>query len=190
MTVAGAPNLIVHADVSGSATDELDAAFQRCTPSLYRFVCVRVGDSATAEDLLQQTWLQAQRGRRPAVAAELEYWLWAIVRNLVRSYWRKRRRRPEHIPLADPTLAASLADRMATEDLPGHELEQREIRDQLLLAITGLPSADQELIVGAYFERLSQAELAARLDCSPRAIEGRLYRARRTLREALRTLEE
>ena len=55
--------------------------------------------------------------------------------------------------------------------------------------MTDLSSAEQELIVAHYFQEESQANLAARLGISVRAVEGRLYRARRALREKLRNLE-
>ena len=62
--------------------------------------------------------------------------------------------------------------------------------DQLLLAITELTSEEQELIVGHYFHGRSHDELAAECGLSPRAIEGRLYRARRALREKLWHLDQ
>ena len=45
-----------------------------------------------------------------------------------------------------------------------------------MLAITELPAAEQELIVGCYFDDVPHAELAARVGISERAVEGRLYR--------------
>ena len=82
-----------------------------------------------------------------------------------------------------------MADRLATEELPPQVLEHKEVRDQLLLALTALPSADQELIVGHYFDGRTYGELAAATGLSERAIEGRLYRARRSLQERLRHVE-
>ena len=67
-------------------------------------------------------------------------------------------------------------------------MERREGRDQLVLALTGLPTADQELIVGRYFQGRSHTDLAADLGISARAVEGRLYRARRVLLEVLANL--
>ena len=85
-------------------------------------------------------------------------------------------------------LAAELANRLVEEELPPEVLERKEVRDQLLLAITELPSGDQDLIAGHYFDGAAFAELARRTGLSERAIEGRLYRARQALREKLRHL--
>jgi RNA polymerase sigma-70 factor (ECF subfamily) len=168
----------------------LEAEFDRSGRSLYRYFAVRVGrDRHTADDLMQQLWLQAVRGGDAVPVGELEYWLRGIARNLIRAHWRQRSRRPTHVALADPALAAGLSDRLATEELPSALLERQEVRDQLLLAITELPTQDQELIVGHYFRGQSHAALARTIGVGTRAVEGRLYRARRALRDKLRNLE-
>ena len=169
----------------------LEAAFNRYRPALYRYLVVRVGgDVHLADDLTQQLWLQTS-GNGSAVVPEdeLEFWLRGVARNLVRAHWRQARQRPPHLPIADAELGAELADRLATEELPPQVLEHKEVRDQLLLALTALPSADQELIVGHYFNGRTYGELAAATGLSERAIEGRLYRARRSLQERLRHVE-
>lgn len=154
-------------------------------PSLYRFLAVRIGDSHLADDFMQQLWLQGSRQSGRIPADELEFWLRAIARNLIRTHWRKQARRPAHVPVPDPALAAKIAQRLVSEELPPQELERKEVRDQLMLAITALPASEQELIVGHYFDQMSHAQLAAKWGTSERAIEGRLYRARQTLRSQL-----
>jgi len=167
----------------------VEVVFDRCSAALYRYFAVRVGgDAHLADDLMQQLWLNATRTERPVPEDQMEFWLRGIAANLIRAHWRRQKRRPAMIPLADPHLAAELADRLVTEELPPEILERKEARDQLLLAITELPSREQELIVGHYFDGASFAELARRTGSSERAIEGRLYRARQALREKLRHL--
>jgi RNA polymerase sigma factor (sigma-70 family) len=178
-------------DDTGQARDDtasVHAAFDRCSRSIYRYIAVRVSDTHLADDLMQQLWLQARTSEATIPSDELEFWLRGIARNLVRTQWRRRSRRPANLPLADPGLASELAGRLGTEELPPESLERKEVRDQLLLAITELDSADQELIVEHYFHSRSQVELASERGLSPRGIEGRLYRARQALREKLRNL--
>jgi RNA polymerase sigma factor (sigma-70 family) len=166
----------------------MDAAFDRCSRSIHRYIVVRVGDAHLADDLMQQLWVQARRNEAAVPAGELEFWLRGIARNLVRTHWRVRARRPGSVPLADPALAADLAERLVSAELPPETLERREVRDQLLLAITELTSAEQEFIVEHYFHDRSHAQLAAAFGLSVRAVEGRLYRARQALREKLKHL--
>ncbi len=176
------------------AADEDGTTFQqeyhRCAPGIYRFLAVRLGDSDLAEDFMQQVWLQARPRACALPSAEVEPYLRTVARNLVRLHWRRRHSRPAGIPIADPSLAAELSRRLVTEDLPSDVLDRREVHDQLLLALTLLGSDDQQLIGGSYFEGLTHAELAGRFGVSERAVEGRLYRARRALRDALAELEE
>jgi len=180
---------VVSVSPTSDGCADLQRAFARYGRSLYRYFAVRTGDGHQAEDLMQQLWMQAQRNSTNVPADTIEYWLKAVARNLVRQHWRKRATIPLHLPIADPALAAELADRIATEDLPEECLQRREIRDQLLLAITELGSAEQELIAAYYFQDESQADLARQLSVSERAVEGRLYRARQALRQKLKHLE-
>lgn len=170
-------------------TDSFEKRFDLCSSALYRYFVVRTGDAHLADDMMQQLWLHAQRRSAEIPLLQVEFWLRAVARNLVTTHWRTVGRRPAQVPIADQAIAADLANQLVSHDLPADQLERREVRDQLLLAITELDAADQELIVGHYFGDESHAALAARLAISPRAIEGRLYRARHALRERLQSLE-
>jgi RNA polymerase sigma factor (sigma-70 family) len=188
---ASGPTRELAIDIRSATTDAaaVEAAFDRCSRALYRYIVVRVGgDAHLADDLMQQLWLQARTSRTAVPEDQQEFWLRGIARNLVRTHWRKQRRRPPSVPLADPALAAELAERLVSAELPVEILERKEVRHQLLLAITELDSHEQELIVEHYFHECAQAELGRRLGLSPRAVEGRLYRARRALNEKLKRL--
>lgn len=157
---------------------------------MHRYIAVRVGgDSALADDLSQQLWLQARHAVEQLPSGEIEFWLRSVAKNLIRTHWRRVLARPPAAPLADATLAAEIAEQLTREELPAATLERREARDQLLLAITELGYDDQTLIVGHYFEGRSHQELASLIGVSARGIEGRLYRARLALREKLNHLE-
>ncbi len=189
---------------SGAGADDIGAVFDACAGALYRYFAVRLGgDRHAADDLMQQLWLQAQRlapagtpegdGSVSASAATpreiLEYRLRRIATNLVRTHWRRAGRRPAHVPLPEPALAAELASRLVTEELPETLLSRSEVHAQLLLALTELPADQQELLVEYYFHGRSHADLARQYATSDRAVEGRLYRARNALREKLQDLE-
>ena len=138
---------------------------------------------------MQQLWLRAKRGAAGVPAEELEYWLRGVAKNLIREHWRGQARRRRYVPTVDSAVAMDLAASIAVEDLPIEYLERQEVRDQLVLAITELATVEQELLVRYYFEGQSLASLAVRLGISERAAEGRLYRARCSLRRKLCNLE-
>lgn len=173
-----------------SSGPDMERVFDRCATSLFRFFVVRTGgDDHLADDLMQQLWLQASGSRRSIPENELEFWLRAIARNLVRAHWRRVGQRPNHVSLADPALAADLGRQMASEIIPDVVMERSEVRHQLMLALTELNHDEQTIIIGHYFHGKPQAELASLLGLTMRAVEGRLYRARRSLRTRLETLE-
>ena len=59
------------------------------------------------------------------------------------------------------------------------------IRDRLRAAIAGLPVYERELFYRKYYYCQSTAQMAAELGLTERAVEGRLYRLRQTLRQQL-----
>jgi RNA polymerase sigma-70 factor (ECF subfamily) len=166
----------------------LQRVFARSADGLYRFILIRVGgDRHAADDLLQQTCCAAADHRRPPPDEdECEAWLRGIARNLIRRYWRKRKRGPVQMVIEDAALARAMVDELESAPLPLDTLIRKESIEQLLLAITDMPSREQQLIFAYYFDGRSQAAIAAELGVSEKSIESRLYRARGRLRNALR----
>lgn len=188
LSAEGSDSAAAHALAAETGVRVFESVFDQCSTAFYRFFLVRTRDRHHADDLMQQLWMQARPRGVSIAAGEIEFWLRSVARNLLATFWRKRLRRGQ-APPADPQIAAALAQRLSREQLPAAELERREYRELLLLAITELSASEQELILASYYEGLSHAALAARLGVSERAIEGRLYRARQTLREKLQNLE-
>jgi RNA polymerase sigma factor (sigma-70 family) len=169
---------------------DLAAAYDRLGASLFRFFYARVSrDEHLAADLMQQLWAAAARNASRVPETEIEFWLRGVARNILNTHWRRVGARPPHVAMDDGMTGSSLAARMARERLPEDELGRRETQDQLLRAITRLSQSDQDLIFAHYFEGAQQVDLSRRLGISARAIEGRLYRARQLLREALKETE-
>jgi RNA polymerase sigma-70 factor (ECF subfamily) len=169
----------------------VEQLFDRYALVFWRFFAVRTGnDQHAADDLMQQLWLQAHLKGRSTRAGKAEAWLWQVARNLLRFHWRKRAAAPADLPELDSALARRLARHFDREPLPDELLSRREVRDQLLLALTELAAEQQLLLIGYYFEGRSESALAQELAMSPRAIEGRLYRARRALRDKLAHLKD
>lgn len=153
--------------------------------SLYRLVRRYVGDADEAYDLVQETyaaaWLAIRRydPRRP-----FEAWLRTIALNKCRDWSRRRKVRRWLLgaaPLDAPeALAAPDPARDAAET---HELAQALAR--LEGAIAALPANLKEPLLLTALEQRSQAEVAAILGLSVKAVETRVARARRKLAERL-----
>ncbi len=71
---------------------------------------------------------------------------------------------------------------------PGPERvwEQAETADEVWAALARLAPAQRAAVVQRYYLELSEAEMAARLDCPPSTIKSRLHAARERLRLLLR----
>ena len=67
-----------------------------------------------------------------------------------------------------------------------HLLEQTERREELRQALATLPEFDRYLIYQRYFKFASTEELAAKTGLTRHAVDTRLWRARKSLREALK----
>jgi len=70
-----------------------------------------------------------------------------------------------------------------------HLLEQSERREELRLALERLPELDRFLVYQRYFRFASTEELAKKTGLTRHALDTRLWRARKSLREALREHE-
>lgn len=175
---------------SGRSQD-VELLFDRCSAALYRYIALRVGrDRPLTDDLMQQLWLHAAKSKRIIPPDEFEYWLRGIARNLVNDHWRKIKRRPAHIPFENPMVATELAGRIDRDLLPWEILEKKEVKDQLMLALTELPAEEQDMIILHYCDGQSYKQIGDKLQLSERAVEGRLYRARQKLKENLAHLDE
>jgi RNA polymerase sigma factor (sigma-70 family) len=67
-----------------------------------------------------------------------------------------------------------------------HLLEQSERREELRQALATLPELDRYLIYQRYFKFASTEELASKTGLTRHAVDTRLWRARKSLREALK----
>lgn len=144
---------------------------------LYRFALRLTRDRAAAEDLAQDALLRAWRGRdrlRNPNAARA--WLFQIVANLWRD--RLRRRSTTEEELIEPAAVICPAE-------PARGLEERELVEQALAALDGLPQRQREVLYLHACEGLSIAEVAEALESSPDAVKSSLCLARKRMRERL-----
>jgi RNA polymerase sigma-70 factor (ECF subfamily) len=192
--IAGTAVRIQQAADAACTRDPHDAVrrvFTRTADALYRFILLRVrGRRDVADDLLQQTCLEAAKHRRPPTSPdECEAWLRGIARNLVRRHWRRMKREAGRLPLEDVERTRQWADDLEARPLPPDAMIRDESISQLLLAVTSLSAADQNLVFAYYFDGRPQAAIASDLGATEKSIESRLFRLRGRLRAVLRKME-
>ncbi|MHB8438753.1 MAG: RNA polymerase sigma factor [Acidimicrobiales bacterium] len=145
-------------------------------PVVYGFLFARVGgNQATAEDLLQETLLEAVRGANSFRGeAALSTWLCAIARRRLSRYYESERKAEvsrRGLRLVD--------DR--TED-GGHDVEQRDL---VVRALGTLPPLHRQVLVRKYLDDLSVDDIATELGRSRVQVQSLLQRARDGMRRAL-----
>jgi RNA polymerase sigma factor (sigma-70 family) len=142
---------------------------------LVRLCALLSGDPEAAEDLAQETMLEAWRNRHKLVDdAGAERWLGAIARNVC-FRWGRRRGRDAAVLAA----AADSVDERERDEAPG------ELEEALDGALALLPATTRDLLVRHYVEGAPQRELAARYGISEDAVSMRLGRGRALLRRRL-----
>jgi RNA polymerase sigma-70 factor (ECF subfamily) len=146
---------------------------------LHRFVHAYVGDEDEAFDLIQDAFLACwsaldsfDPARRP-----FAIWLRRIALNKCRDWSRRRKVRRFFFAARDLAETKNVAAPVAPP--PDPRLAQLET------AIAQLPAPLKEPLLLVVFEAMSHVEAAAMLGVSAKAIETRLYRAKRKLREML-----
>jgi RNA polymerase sigma-70 factor (ECF subfamily) len=169
----------------------LEAALPAERPRLVR-LCARLsGAPEVAEDLAQETLVEAWRNlHKLADPRGCARWLSAIARNVCLR-WRAARR-PAPLPLAAPVSCddtTSLDDGpwLAAADDIEVELERGELVDLLDRALALLPPKTRALLVERFVRESSHAEIAARLGLSEGAVRVQVHRGKLALRHVLTT---
>jgi RNA polymerase sigma-70 factor (ECF subfamily) len=158
-------------------------------PRLVRLCAHFTGDHDAAEDLAQETLIEAWRHQDRVYDWQgYSSWLSAIARNVSLRWVRQRGR--ELSRLAAPIDRAPETPAYA-EDLPAAQddftvdLERAELAELLDRALALLPAESRRVLVEKYIEELPLGEIAGRLGLSAGVVAVRLHRGRLALRRVL-----
>jgi RNA polymerase sigma-70 factor (ECF subfamily) len=148
-------------------------------PVVYGFVFARVGgDEAAAEDLLQETLLEAVRGAAAFRAeAAASTWMCAIARRRLARYYESERR----AEMARRSL--SLVQDGPGASGPGDDILERQ--DEVVRALGRLPAMQRQVLVLKYLEDMSVVDIAGQVNRSRVQVQSLLQRGRDGLRREL-----
>lgn len=151
---------------------QLEGLYQAYGPALLAYLRRLAGRHEIAEDLLQETFVQAMRGLdRLGEVVSPRAWLFTIARNVGVSAIRRRTRRP----------VTSLSEDVAAADPPKEHPRLEPMRQ----AITCLPDKLRETLELRLRDDLSYEEIAAVLSIPVGTVRSRLHHAVRQLRDDL-----
>ncbi|MHB1809905.1 MAG: RNA polymerase sigma factor [Solirubrobacteraceae bacterium] len=169
-----------------SAKARLDADFSELYRAhlrdVYSYAYYRVGNHHDAEDLTEQTFLQAyrhfERAQRESHGRPLRPWLIRIAHNLAANLYRDRSRKPA-APLQD---SAPLSAPRTTEEI----VEGREELTRVLVGVATLPDDRREALIMRFALDMDNREIARALGRSEGATKVLIHRAIRQLEGVLK----
>lgn len=173
--------------------DALDDLMQRHGPRVICYLVRQLRDESEAADLAQETFVRVYQHRaRFDPRRRFSTWLYTIATNLARDRQRRQLRHPQvSLDAANEASETTLRERLeASAPSPPEMLQAEERAAAVRAAVSELPEDLRTALILVEYEDCSQAEIAAVLECSVKAVEMRLYRARQQLRERLAPLLE
>ena len=170
--------------VLGGDTEQFALLVTRHQQRVMRFILRYEYNTHDAQDLAQETFLQAFRGL-PGFHAEARFstWLTGIAFNLLKNHIsRSPTKQHVHVDMDDQPEGTS----DASSDDPALDYENRQLHAAMGQAVAALPQHMRDAIVLVASEGLSYEEAAATLGVPVGTVKSRLCRARVQLADALR----
>ena len=149
--------------------------YQRYVQAIARYIGYRVPDVQTVEDLTAEVFLRMVEGL-PAyrvTGAPFEAWLYRIAAARVADHYRRHHRYAEE-PLSDMLLVDGALS-------PEQTVQQREMLDELHVALLQLTDDQQTILILRFVERMSHEEVAQIVNKSVEATATVQHRALKRL---------
>jgi RNA polymerase sigma-70 factor, ECF subfamily len=175
----------------GGDEGAFDEFFADYFPRLFRFAVLRLRDPDAAEDIVQTSLIAAVRHLSSwRGEASLFTWLCTICRREIAA-WQKRTSRRVIVSIADddPNVRAALDSISAAADAPDAGLARADTGRIVQLALDHLPPRYSRVLEWKYLQELSVDDIAGRLQCTPKAAESLLTRARDAFRDAFAAVQ-
>jgi len=152
------------------------AFYNRTARGLWAYLAKATGDSAAADDLMQESYYRFLRARHAEMSAEqAKQYLFRTATNLLRDRWRRSQGKVS-VPLDDITEVPA-AERTA---------ESVQARSDLNGALRKLTPRELQLLWLAYVEGSSHKEISGVVGLRTVSVRPMLYRARQKLLGILR----
>jgi RNA polymerase sigma factor (sigma-70 family) len=131
----------------------------------------RLGSADAAQEILHELYLRLDRPDSAGTLQNPDSYLLASALNLARDQWRAEQRRGERVDIE--------ALYAIVDENPGPEriIDSRRAVELLNHALLTLTPRQRKILLAARVERLTQPEIAKRLNISPRYVRTELQRA-------------
>lgn len=170
----------------GGDRASLRTLIERHQQELMRFLIRLTGDAAGAEDVFQEAFLQIHLSADTFdPTRRFRPWLFTIAANKARDYLRRKGRR-RTLELSAPVDggadgsdgAGSFVDLMEVDvPAPDARLDEEQTSQRVQAALDQLPPLLKEILLLAYFQRLSYAQIHDELGIPLGTVKSRLHAA-------------
>lgn len=186
-----------HDIISQSPDDAFEMLLAEERARLIRLCARLTGNPGVAEDLAQETLLEAWRNQQKLVAQDRvnpdtrAKWLAAIARNVCLRWGRSYGRDLAHLAHYTLSAAGGGEPELDLDELPAEdysldvELERDELARLLDRALALLPPTTRVVLIDRYIHESPHAEIAERLGLNEDALVQRLYRGKLALRRVM-----
>ena len=161
------------------ASELVVSLFERCGPSLFRYVAAATGSPELADDIVQEVFLSLYRDlcldkriKNPAA------YVFGAARNQIRKHARTQSQRGEVL------LAPEALYRM---DIPVEDAGHSVVDMNGIRTLFSVLTEREEAVLLLRFQSLKYREIAGRLEISPKTVATLLARAIRKLQKAMKS---
>ncbi|HFD39492.1 MAG TPA: sigma-70 family RNA polymerase sigma factor [Anaerolineae bacterium] len=174
---------LIHLIIQARA-EALSELYDRYGRLVFSLALNAVGDPATAEEITQDVFLRVwQRARQyRADRGQVSTWLTSITRHRAIDYLRRRGSRPEQHSVAWAELAPGDEPVLSgPAEAASLSFEKARVRN----AVAQLPPEQRQVLALAYFQGLTQSQIAQVLDLPLGTVKTRIRLGMKKLRDTL-----
>ena len=161
---------------SADGAADMQTLLERFEMPLLQYATRIIGDRDRARDVVQETFVELQRGRRHELDNAPAKWLFTVCRNRALNVCRKEKR----MTYLDEEI---LDRRESAEPLPNERIEQSEARGFLLRIVATLPPQQRELLQLKFQNDISYQEISEITKLSVSNVGVLIHTALKTLRQ-------
>jgi RNA polymerase sigma-70 factor (ECF subfamily) len=181
-SLSSSDDLAIVRRLAAGEAEAISALYDRFAPTLLAVARRILGPAGEAEEVLQETFLQAwnQAERYDPARSSVSTWLILIARSRALDRFRSRDARGRAAAAAHAEPKPEPSDRAEANVL------HAERRTRVRAVLSELPPEQREVLELAFFEGLSQSEIAARTGAPLGTVKTRALLAMKKVRQALR----
>lgn len=181
MSIAQENDTELWEQVKGDSDVAYSQLFDRYWEEMFSIAYRRVGDEATAKDIVQNIFIHTWENRRQISIKETmrPYLFTALKYSVVRHIYRQARHGTTDLPLSVYSLPEEVLD-------PQDRHQYDALQEMVQSEIAEMPDKMREIFVLNHQQELSIREIALRLSLSEQTVKNQLGRALKRLRFRLR----